>query len=107
MVFKVILIIAVFFNSCSIIFLGHLISFHVFLQKKGLSTFDYLMMKKDKLGYKSKIFREVKHDEKELKNADDESKTKKQNDEVVVEIDTDNNAMNAHKVGDEESIDGK
>ena len=63
LVFRVILIVAIVFNSLALIFLAHLISFHIFLQKKGLSTFEYLQIKQKRINHKSKIFREVRHDE--------------------------------------------
>jgi len=40
--FKAILITSIVFNTASIGFLGHLISFHIFLQKKQITTFEYI-----------------------------------------------------------------
>jgi len=54
-----------FFNTGAILFLGHLISFHLYLQKHKLTTFQYLMEKQNRKDHKSKIFREVNHEDED------------------------------------------
>jgi hypothetical protein len=51
--------VAIFLNSGAVLFLGHLISFHIYLQREKLTTFEYLQIKKNRRNYRSKIFREV------------------------------------------------
>lgn len=63
--FKTILIVSIVFNTAAIGFLGHLISFHIFLQKKKLTTFEYIQIKQGRQNHKSRIFREVNHDDPE------------------------------------------
>ncbi len=60
--YTVILTMAMLFNTAALMFLGHLISFHLYLQSKSMTTFEYIQWKANKKEYKSKIFREVKHD---------------------------------------------
>ena len=43
--YSVILGITLFFNLLAVLFLGHLISFHLVLQSKGMTTFEYIMDK--------------------------------------------------------------
>jgi hypothetical protein len=86
--FDVILAVSMAFNLAAILFLGHLISFHIYLQKKKITTFEYIQLKLNRKNHKSKIFREVKHDEK-----DEEEPCEKNKDEVLVEIETDNNGL--------------
>ena len=57
--YNVILGIVLFFNTATLLFLGHLITFHVYLQSKRLSTYDYIQIQQNKQNYKSKIFRQV------------------------------------------------
>lgn len=40
--YNAILGISLVFNTAAMAFLGHLISFHIFLQKKKLTTFEYI-----------------------------------------------------------------
>lgn len=42
---KVILIIAIVFNTASVLFLGHLITFHVNIKRKGITTYEYIQIK--------------------------------------------------------------
>ncbi|CDW91758.1 probable palmitoyltransferase zdhhc1 [Stylonychia lemnae] len=63
--FKTILITSIVFNTAAIGFLGHLISFHIFLQKKQLTTFEYIQIKQGRMNYKSKIFKEIHHEDAE------------------------------------------
>ena len=37
-----------FFNLCAVLFLGHLIWFHIMLQRKGMTTFEYIRWKEDR-----------------------------------------------------------
>ena len=46
--FGIVLWIAVFLNFCTLIFLGHLVPFHLYLQRKGLTTFEYIKIKEDR-----------------------------------------------------------
>lgn len=55
----VILSITLFFNTAAILFLGHLISFHLYLKSKKMTTFEYIQWKENRQQHKSKIFREV------------------------------------------------
>ena len=58
-VYSVILGIALFFNLLAVVFLGHLISFHLVLKRKGMTTFEYIMDKANRKNQKSNIYREV------------------------------------------------
>jgi hypothetical protein len=60
--YNAILGIVLIFNSASIMFLGHLIWYHIYLMRKGLTTFEHIQIKLNKQNYKSKIFREVNQD---------------------------------------------
>ena len=57
--YSVILGIVLLFNLLTVLFLGHLISFHLVLQGKGMTTFEYIMDKANRKNQKSKIYREV------------------------------------------------
>lgn len=57
--YSVILGIALFFNLLAVVFLGHLISFHLVLLSKDMTTFEYIMDKANRKNQKSKIYREV------------------------------------------------
>lgn len=46
--FGIVLWVAIFFNFLALLFLGHLIPFHIYLQKKGLSTFEYIKLQEDR-----------------------------------------------------------
>lgn len=46
--FAWLLAVAVFFNLCVFLFLGHLICFHLLLQRKGMTTFEYIRWKEDR-----------------------------------------------------------
>ena len=59
---KVIIIIACVFNSLAILFLSHLVSFHLYLKNKNLSTFEYILIKSNRANHKSKIMKEVGKD---------------------------------------------
>ena len=43
--FEVIIGIACFFNLCALLFLGHLTMFHVMLQKRKMTTYEYIRWK--------------------------------------------------------------
>lgn len=43
--FQVLIFIAVFFNLCALLFLGHLTIFHVMLQRRGMTTYEYIRWK--------------------------------------------------------------
>ena len=36
---------ACFLNLCALLFLGHLTCFHMYLQRKGMTTYGYIRMK--------------------------------------------------------------
>jgi hypothetical protein len=55
--YNVLVSISLVFNTAAILFLGHLISFHVYLQSKKMTTFEYIQLKMNRKNYKSKIFR--------------------------------------------------
>lgn len=57
--YTAILGVVLFLNVAAMLFLGHLISFHIYLQKVGMTTFEYIQYKEDKVQYKSKIFTQV------------------------------------------------
>lgn len=46
--FAICLIVAVVFNVIASLFVGHLIVFHLVLQRKGMTTFDYIRWKEDR-----------------------------------------------------------
>ena len=58
--YAVILGFAIFFNVLAVLFLGHLISFHLLLQREGKTTFEYILEKNNRKNQKSKIYRDVK-----------------------------------------------
>jgi len=68
---------AIFFNVLATAFLGHLISFHIFLQRKNLTTFEYIQIKENRQNRKSRLFREVHKEEgeKELNGPGDDADT--------------------------------
>ena len=43
--FEILIIIACFFNFCALIFLAHLTHFHMMLQKRGMTTYEYIRWK--------------------------------------------------------------
>ena len=43
--FQIIIGIACFFNLCALLFLGHLTYFHIMLQKRGMTTYEYIRWK--------------------------------------------------------------
>lgn len=43
--FTVLLSISCFFNVGTLIFLGHLVYFHIYLMRKGMTTFEYIRWK--------------------------------------------------------------
>jgi hypothetical protein len=55
--YTIILAVVLFLNVAAMLFLGHLISFHVYLKKVGMTTFEYIKYKANKRSYKSKIFK--------------------------------------------------
>ena len=57
--YSVILAFVLLFNLLAVLFLGHLIYFHLVLQSKGMTTFEYIMDKANRKNQKSKIYREV------------------------------------------------
>ena len=40
--YTIILAVVLFLNVAAMLFLGHLISFHVYLKKVGMTTFEYI-----------------------------------------------------------------
>ena len=70
--FRILLITLTIINTGSMIFLGHLITFHIYLNSKKLTTFEYIQLKKDR-PKKSKIIKEIdKSEEKPLKDSENE-----------------------------------
>lgn len=65
--FKLFLIVATVLNSLAILFLGHLIRFHIILKRMQITTFEYLMIKKNRANRKSKIFRDMKKEKEDKK----------------------------------------
>jgi uncharacterized protein (DUF2225 family) len=57
--YQVILGITIVLNTAAILFLGHLISFHLQLQSKKMTTFEYIQWQQNRRNHKSKIFRQV------------------------------------------------
>lgn len=66
--YSVILGIAIFFNVLTIIFLGHLICFHIILQREDKTTFEYILEKNNRKNQKSKIYRDVNNDKKDAQS---------------------------------------
>ena len=54
--FKLIIGIALIFNFASLFFLGHLITFHIMLRRRGMTTYEYIKWKANKTT-KSKIIK--------------------------------------------------
>ena len=107
--YKIILITSILFNTGAMGFLGHLISFHVYLQKHKITTFEYIQQKQNRTNYKSKIFREVNHHEEEEGHEGDQLNKESQDDksnEIHANIETDNVNLkgNFHKIQDEDSL---
>ena len=66
--YSVILGIAIFFNVLTIIFIGHLICFHIILQREDKTTFEYILEKNNRKNQKSKIYRDVNNDKKDAQS---------------------------------------
>ena len=62
--FEVIIGIACFFNFAALLFLGHLTAFHIMLQRRKMTTFEYIRWKND-ITRKSKIVKSKKDKEQE------------------------------------------
>ena len=54
--FKLVIAVTMVFNFASFLFLGHLIMFHIMLQRRGMTTFEYIKWKANKTT-KSKIIK--------------------------------------------------
>ena len=63
--FKIVIGIAMVFNFASLLFLGHLIPFHMMLQRKGMTTFEYIKWKANKTT-KSKIIKRKSEKQKSI-----------------------------------------
>ena len=46
--FQIAIGIAIVFNFGAVLFLGHLICYHIMLQHKGMTTFEYIRWKEDR-----------------------------------------------------------
>ena len=66
--FQIAIGVAMFFNVCAVLFLGHLIWFHIMLQRKGMTTFEYIRWKEDRTTA-SKIKKEKTAERKEQEKA--------------------------------------
>ena len=62
--FQIIIAIACFFNLCALLFLGHLTYFHIMLQRRGMTTYEYIRWKAN-ITRKSKIVKSKKDKEAE------------------------------------------
>ena len=54
--FSIFIAIACFFNLCALLFLGHLTLFHIMLQRRGMTTYEYIRWKANNTR-KSKIIK--------------------------------------------------
>ena len=54
--FTIFISIACFFNLCALLFLGHLTMFHIMLQRRGMTTYEYIRWKANNTR-KSKIIK--------------------------------------------------
>ena len=61
--FTIFIAIACFFNLCALLFLGHLTLFHIMLQRRGMTTYEYIRWKANNTR-KSKIIKK-KSDKKQ------------------------------------------
>ena len=46
--FQIAIAVAIVFNFGAVLFLGHLICYHIMLQHKGMTTFEYIRWKEDR-----------------------------------------------------------
>lgn len=67
--FQIAIGVAMFFNLCAVLFLGHLIWFHIMLQRKGMTTFEYIRWKEDRTTA-SRIKKEKTKERKALEKAE-------------------------------------
>ena len=66
--FEILIGIACFFNLLALLFLGHLTYFHIILQRKGMSTYEYIRWKANNTR-KSKIVKSKADKKKEKEEA--------------------------------------
>jgi hypothetical protein len=66
-----VLLVAVFFNLATFLFLGHLIGFHIRLQRMKLTTYEFIKLKEDRKR-ESKIVKRINRGE--TNKIEDESK---------------------------------
>jgi len=66
-----VLLVAVFFNLATFLFLGHLIGFHIRLQRMKLTTYEFIKLKEDRKR-ESKIVKRINRGENN--KIEDESK---------------------------------
>jgi len=45
--FEILIMIACFLNLCALLFLGHLTLFHIMLQRRGMTTYEYIRWKEN------------------------------------------------------------
>jgi hypothetical protein len=69
--FVTVLLIAVFFNLATFVFLGHLIGFHIRLQRMKLTTYEFIKLKEDRKR-ESKIVKRINRSD--TNKVEDESK---------------------------------
>mmetsp|Transcript_15128 Transcript_15128/g.19132 ORF Transcript_15128/g.19132 Transcript_15128/m.19132 type:complete len:110 (+) Transcript_15128:662-991(+) len=69
--FEIIISIACFFNFCALLFLGHLTLFHIMLQRRNMTTYEYIRWKAN-ITRQSKIVK--RKAEKEQATTDDTAK---------------------------------
>ena len=92
-----VLSLACIFNALTILFLTHLVGFHIYLQREELTTFDYLMGQVGKRGKKSKLFKKVnKEDEESLSKVNENAPSSKESCE----------GLTSNKKDDEIKVDG-
>ena len=66
--FKILIGLACFFNFLALLFLGHLTYFHLMLQKKGMTTYEYIRWKANNTR-KSKIVKSKADKQKQATNS--------------------------------------
>ena len=115
--FQIAVIISMLLNLAALLFLGHLIAFHLMLQKREMTTYEYIRWKQNRSGESKIVRRKSKErDEQERKRREEaeqaerlrklEEITKKQN-EIVHQDTTDFEAYDACKVEPPGATQGK
>lgn len=71
--FQIAIAVAIVFNFGAVLFLGHLICYHIMLQHKGMTTFEYIRWKEDRTTA-SRIKKQKTKEKKEQEKAEREER---------------------------------